>query len=321
MAAASPPTPLVSSVDQLQFQITDLPELPLPNRVLMADPEYFDVEYVGNPHMQGNLGRVDRFVAREQWRHLVAAYQDLGIGVDVLPAAPHRSDLVFAANQWLAVPPGILAEEPAAVMSIMNSARRQAETPQVAAFLAAEGLHIERLNPNMVPRFEGAGDALWQPGRTLLFAGVGPRSAAEAYPFLQAWMGLPIVVLSLCDPRFYHLDTCLALLDDETAIYYPPAFDEASRALLVALFPRLIEATEDEAMRMVCNGHCPDRRHFLVQAGSPLVKAALEEKGFVVCELETSEFLLSGGSVFCMKQHYWHPGLSPGLSPGIIEAG
>ena len=74
----------------------------------------------------------------------------------------------------------------------------------------------------------------------------------------------------------------------------------AQRSALMAL-----RCEEEEAMRMVCNGHCPDRRHFLVQQGSPRVKAQLEEFGFVVIELDTSEFLLSGGSVFCMKQHYW----------------
>jgi len=301
----STPSGLIRSVDELDFQIGQLPELPLPNRVLMADPEYFDVEYVGNPHMEGNLGRVDRFTARLQWKKLVESYEKLGIPVDVLPAVPLLPDLVFTANQALALPPGILAEEPSVVISLMNSARRQAETPEVAAFFARAGLHLERMNPYVVPRFEGAGDTIWQPGRALLFAAVGPRSAAEAYPFLAAWTGLPIVVLRLCDSRFYHLDTCLAVLDDETAVYYPGAFDESSRALLQALFTQLVEVTELEAMQMVCNGHCPDQRHFLVQAGCDRVNAQLRELGFVVCELETSEFLLSGGSVFCMKQHYW----------------
>lgn len=296
---------LISSVDELDFQISGLPELPLPNRVLMADPEFYDVESVANPHMSGNLGRVDRFTARVQWKQLVTAYEELGIPVDVLPGVPLLPDLVFTANQVLTLPPGILAEEPSAVVSIMNSARRQAETHHISGFLDEAGLHVERLNPFVVPRFEGAGDALWQPGRALLFAAVGPRSAEETYPLLHAWTGLPIVVLRLRDPRFYHLDTCLAILDDHTAVYFPGAFEPASRELLKALFPQLVEASEDDALRMVCNGHCPDQRHFLVQAGSSTSNERLAALGFVIRELETSEFLLSGGSVFCMKQHYW----------------
>jgi len=58
-------------------------------------------------------------------------------------------------------------------------------------------------------------------------------------------------------------------------------------------------------MRMFCNGHSPDGRHFLVQEGSPRAAAAVRDLGFEVLELSTDQFMLSGGSVFCMKLHYW----------------
>ena len=271
----------------------------------MADPEFFDVEHVGNPHMEGNLGRVDRFTARCQWKCLLESYVGIGIPVDVLPAIPLLPDYVFTANQALSLPAGLLAAGPAAVESIMNSARRQAETVSVADFFSSANVHMERLNPYVVPSFEGGGDALWHPGRSLLYGGLGSRSSVEAYRHLSAWTGLPIVVLGLVDPRFYHLDTCLSILDDDTALYYPGAFDEEGRQMLEKLFPRGLPVTEDEAMQMVCNGHCPDGRNFLVQGGRDRVNKWLTERGFVVVELDTSEFLLSGGSVFCLKQHYW----------------
>jgi N-dimethylarginine dimethylaminohydrolase len=296
---------LIRTLDAVSARPADLPKLPPPTRVLMADPEFFDVEYVDNPHMQGNLGRVDRFAARCQWRQLVESYEGLGIPVDVLPALPLLPDLVFTANQVLPFPPGMLASGPSAVVSIMNSARRQAETSTVSEFLTGAGLHLERLNPYVVPRFEGGGDALWHPGRALLYGGVGPRSSIDAYEHLNAWTGVPIVVLRLTDPRFYHLDTCLCLLDSDTALYYPGAFDADGVRLLETLFPALLAVTEDEAMAMVCNGHCPDGRTFLVHGGCERVNLWLGERGFVVQSLDTSEFLLSGGSVFCMKQHYW----------------
>ena len=40
---------------------------------------------------------------------------------------------------------------------------------------------------------------------------------------------MPVVSLELVDPRFYHLDTALAVLDDTTIAYYPPAFSDESR--------------------------------------------------------------------------------------------
>ena len=42
----------------------------------------------------------------------------------------------------------------------------------------------------------------------------------------------------------------------------------------------------------------------LIQKGNPVTKEGLETAGFRVLELDTSEFIKSGGSVFCMKlQH------------------
>ena len=50
--------------------------------------------------------------------------------------------------------------------------------------------------------------------------------------------GLPVVSLELVDPRFYHLDTALAVLDDTTIAYYPPAFSDESRTRLARAVPR-----------------------------------------------------------------------------------
>ena len=38
--------------------------------------------------------------------------------------------------------------------------------------------------------------------------------------------------LTLVDDRFYHLDTALAVLDEDTLAYWPGAFDERSLGLL-----------------------------------------------------------------------------------------
>lgn len=46
--------------------------------------------------------------------------------------------------------------------------------------------------------------------------------------------------LELVDPRFYHLDTALAVLDDRTIAFYPPAFSDTARRQLGALFPDAI---------------------------------------------------------------------------------
>jgi N-dimethylarginine dimethylaminohydrolase len=42
-------------------------------RVLMCPPEYFAVEYVINPWMEGQVGRTDHDRARRQWDQLYSA--------------------------------------------------------------------------------------------------------------------------------------------------------------------------------------------------------------------------------------------------------
>jgi N-dimethylarginine dimethylaminohydrolase len=76
--------------------------------------------------------------------------------------------------------------------------------------------------------------------------------------------------------------------------------------LLEALIPNLIRAEGEEANRwFACNATCPNGRDVIIQAGCDRVNASLREKGFIVHEVSTAEFLKSGGSVFCMKMMVW----------------
>ena len=78
-----------------------LPEIPRPGRVLLTTPDYFRVEYVINPHMEGNVGSVDPAAAQAQWEALRSTYDDLGTEVSTVDGAPDLPDMVFCANQTL----------------------------------------------------------------------------------------------------------------------------------------------------------------------------------------------------------------------------
>lgn len=270
----------------------------------MTTPDHFAVEYVINPHMAGNIGEVDRARARAQWEALKAAYERLGLEVTVIEGAPGLPDMVFCANQSLPyLTPG---GERGAVMSRMHAAQRKPEVPTYERFFEAEGYEVHALDPDLPGDFEGMGDALWHPERYLLWGGYGYRTDREVYTRLSDSLGFPVLPLALTDPDFYHLDTCLAPLDAETALIFPAAFDAEGLDALQAHFPRLIEAPEDEARGLfACNAHCPDGRHVLIQRGCTVTNARLAEAGFEVVELDTDEFLKSGGSVFCMKLMIW----------------
>ena len=66
---------------------------------------------------------------------------------------------------------------------------------------------------------EGEGDILL--AGDLLLAGTGFRTAHAAHAEAQEVFGRPVITLQLVDPRFYHLDTALCVLDDDNVAYLP----------------------------------------------------------------------------------------------------
>ncbi|MFT4976931.1 MAG: N-dimethylarginine dimethylaminohydrolase [Myxococcota bacterium] len=301
MGAVPRSTPrVIDDVLGLDFVLSEAEPRPAEVRVVMADPDGFDVLYVINPHMAGNIGSVDTSTARQQWEAVQAAYRRCGYPVEVLDAVEGLPDLVFMANQSF---PGQLPDGRwAAVMSFMHNVQRRREVPVVATWYEDRNALTFPLFDWKDLHFEGMGDAAWVPGRRVIVGGWGFRTERAAYDHLSAIFDVPVLAVELVDPRFYHADTCIQLIDDATAIYVPEAFTGEGRALLAAAFPRLLAVPVDEAVGgLACNGHSPDGRHFIVQKGNPRTAELVRGLGLTVIEVETGEFLKSGGSVYCMK--------------------
>ena len=292
------------NVSAIDFALEELPVLPPPRQVLLTTPAYFEVRYVINPHMAANVGTVDHAAALRQWEGLRDAYASLGIAVHTLKGEVGLPDMVFCANQTLPVyaePP----EERKIILSRMHAPERRAEVPHYAPFFRRHQ-YVPHTLPDHIRELEGMGDALWHLGRALLWGGYGFRSDLAAYEYLSDLLSVPVIAFRLEDPDFYHLDTCLCLLNEETALIYPGAFDAEGLALLEHFFRHLIIAPEVEARHFfACNAHCPDGRHVIIQRGAAETNRILADAGFVPVEIDTSEFLKSGGSVFCMKQMFW----------------
>jgi N-dimethylarginine dimethylaminohydrolase len=279
-----------------------LPVTSLLSNVLLADPAEFRVAEAINVHMAGPDGRlkqVDTMTAAGEWRSLLDAYRGIGMRVEVLPPRAGLVDSCFTANPSIVLPLPDGSRE--AWLGRMAHPSRRDEVALHADFLRAEGLPVREM-PEAVTRFEGCGDGLIHPGRFLLHAGVGPRTEIGAWEALaEAHPELDILVYELQDERFYHLDTALAVLAERTAMYVEEAFDEKGRELIHAAFPKAFAVPLEEGLNFACNAHCPDRTHVLIQRGCPRTVAELGRRDFLPVEVETGEFLKSGGSVFCLK--------------------
>lgn len=281
------------------FSRAALREMPLPRRVLVSPPDFFDVIDVKNPFMEGQIGRVDKAEARRQWDALCDAFRRAGLAVDVVPATPGCEDMVFTANQTF---PGLdPAGNRVCLLSHMRHESRRREVPAFAAWFRAHGYAVEDPVPPAL-RFEGCGDALWHPGRGLIWGGFGERTEAAVHPHLAKRFGVPVLTLELSVEPFYHLDTCFCAVDERTALLFLKAFAPEGLALIRRVFDDVIEVDEDEASRaMACNAAAFAGKQVVIQRGAARTVAALRSRGFTVTEVETGEFLKSGGSVFCLK--------------------
>ncbi len=295
---------VITSLSQLDFSLVDLESMPVPGKVMVVTPGHFDVEYIINPHMKGNIGDVDKEAAFREWAVIKETYRKLGLYVHEVEGAEGYPDMVFCANQSL---PNITSDGvKQVVMSVMHAPERKGEVPFIQKVYEDSSYDVVHLDESKFTDFEGMGDAIWHHKKRLIWGGYGYRSSMDVYSHISDTFKTPVIALELVNEKFYHLDTCLCILNEETALIYPKAFSEEGLNLIRAMFPVVIEADKYEAEELfACNATCPDGENVLIQEGCNKVNSALEEVGFIIHEVSTAEYLKSGGSVFCMKMLLW----------------
>ncbi|OBI47533.1 dimethylargininase [Mycobacterium sp. E787] len=257
---------------------------PRARRYAMTPPTFFAVEYAINPWMDVTTP-VDAHVAQAQWEVLRQTYLRLGHHVDVIEPVPRLPDMVYAANG------GFIARD-IALVARFRFAQRAGEARAYAGWMSSLGYRpVSTRHVN-----EGQGDLL-RVGDTVL-AGYGFRTDRRAHAEISAALGMPVVSLQLVDPRFYHLDTALAVLDDRTIAFYPPAFSAAAQQRLRALFPDAITVASADAYVLGLNV-VSDGLHVVLPSAATGFAAQLRAAGFEPVGVELSELLKGGGSVKC----------------------
>jgi N-dimethylarginine dimethylaminohydrolase len=260
-----------------------------PRRYLMCPPDHFAVSYVINPWMDLSQPG-DAALARRQWDALHRTYLDLGHTVELIEPVPGLPDMVFAANGGLVI-------DGQALGARFLHPQRAAEGPAYLAWLRSAGLR-DATDSRSVNEGEGDFLVVGPPGERMVLAGTGFRTSPAAHAEVQRLFGVPVVTLRLVDPRFYHLDTALAVLDDHTIAYYPPAFSRSSRRTLRRLFPDAILAGERDAEVLGLNA-VSDGRHVVHSVRATGLAAQLRERGYTPIGVDLSELLKAGGGVKC----------------------
>jgi lysine-ketoglutarate reductase/saccharopine dehydrogenase-like protein (TIGR00300 family) len=275
-------------------------------RILMCAPHHYEVDYVINPWMEGNIHRSSRERAEAQWNKL---YQVLKIyaTVDLVEPQPGWPDMVFTANAGL-----ILGDT--VVLSRFFHPERQGEEPYFQQWFEDQGYKVHTL-PKSLP-FEGAGDALLDRAGRWLWAGYGFRSELDSHPYVAQWLDVEVLSLRLVDRRFYHLDTCFCPLSDGYLLYYPPAFDTYSNRMIELRVPaeKRIPLDEADAVNFSCNAVNIDslqdgkaERIVVLNKASDPLKQILSDRNFTVVETPLTEFLKAGGAAKCLTLRVTEP--------------
>ncbi|MCP4903779.1 MAG: hypothetical protein GY910_02265 [bacterium] len=261
-------------------------------RILVCPPDHFDVDYVINPWMEGQIGRIDVARARSQWESL---FEDVSATASVESIAPRERspDMCFTANAGL-------LESGRVLPARFRMPERSGEEAPFAEWFENAGFEIAEPSGN--DPFEGEGDALFQPGEPLLWAGYGVRTALETHIALSSLFDVEVVSLRLVDPRFYHLDTCFAPLPGGRLIYYPAAFDRRSRTEIESRIPaeRRLAVSDIDAMNFACNTLRVGDRLFM-NAATDALRDVLATWDFETRIHRVDEFLKAGGGVKCLS--------------------
>ncbi|MEA2748147.1 MAG: hypothetical protein QOI41_2290, partial [Myxococcales bacterium] len=147
-----------------------------------------------------------------------------------------------------------------ALLARPRHAERRMEQRARAAALASLGV---RVRAAAEAPLEG-GDVVVLPGAAGAFLGHGFRSSRAAAGDLERFLDREVTCLELRDPRLYHLDMALSVLDDGTAVVCPEALTP-SALCAVQSHPDIhavVHVPLDEALRFGVN---------LVQVGRTVV--------------------------------------------------
>ncbi|MBF9336951.1 N-dimethylarginine dimethylaminohydrolase [Microbacterium lacticum] len=262
-------------------------------RYLMCRPEHFTVSYRINPWMEP-AKPTDTAKALAQWQTLYDTYVALGHEVELIDPVPGLPDMVYTANG------GFIVDGRALGVRFRVDERRGEERPFMDWF-AAHGFDV--VEPVSVQ--EGEGDFLLV-GDTIL-AGTGFRSTGDSHAEVAGVFGREVVSLRLIDPRFYHLDTAISVLDPvegpggvekANIAYLPSAFDEPSLAVLRERYPDAILVDDADGAVFGLNS-ASDGDNVFISPRATGFEAQLRERGYNPVLVDLSELLLGGGGIKC----------------------
>ena len=267
--------------------------------VLVKRPE--QAFAVSDPSAWHYTGKPDVTIAQQEHDALVTLIKQQGAEVvyhDELQ--PDHADAIFTFD------PALVTDHGAIILSMGKSLRRGEEAVMARLF---EQMGIPILfTLHGVAHAEG-GDLLWVDHDTLA-VGRGFRTNADGYHQLrEAFSGIGVKVIPVELPYYTGPEACLHLLslisivDEHTAVVYPPLMSVLFWQELLRRDFNLIAIPEEEFPTMGTNVLALAPRKCLMLEGNPITKRLLEEAGCEVMTYKGNEISLKAeGGPTCLTR-------------------
>lgn len=294
----------------ITFRVSTLQDRPAPARILMCSPDYFNVTEALNAFMldnDGHIHKVDTQLAYQQWTNVRFLYEALGYRVATIRGEVGLENMVFAANQSFPFL-DMKTKTKQVIMSNMRKDKRKREVIHYASWYRKNGYELHHLHDCS---FEAMGDALWYPGKYLIMAGFGStshhRTDRHALEQVAEIIGCPVIGIPMKHEHFYHLNTTLSIIDPDTCLVYKPGVGREGMRILERIFKNILSVRKKEAYapHFACNAFSLNGHVVFIQNSATETIKALERLGKHVIGVDTSEYIKSGGSVFCMKMQVY----------------
>ncbi|WP_347861666.1 arginine deiminase family protein [Salimicrobium sp. PL1-032A] len=255
-------------------------------KVVVAPPTYMKItKAINETQKYYENTNIDKHLAISQHQAFVSMLKERGIEVIDLPVSPHlheqvfTRDIAFVAGTHLvltAMEEPIRQDEPSILREWLNNRSLPYEEPPAGSIEGGDVL-VD-------------GDVLW--------VGRSGRTTSDAIEDLRLKFPDHLIEPLPLQEATLHLDCVFSILDERTAIVYPPAFTDEGVRKIESRF-ETIPVTEEECFYMGPNVLSIGRGTIVSLPSQKRLNHLLRNKGFRVIEQDFSEIIKSGGSFRC----------------------
>ncbi|MCA0971460.1 hypothetical protein LCM20_12715 [Halobacillus litoralis] len=254
--------------------------------VIVAPPTYMRIESIMNETQKHfKKANIDQALATEQHQSFIRIMREHHIEVIELSSDPELNEQVFTRDIGFTIGNHLY-------LGVMDEPLRKKEPALLKDWATLHTVPFEELTHGTI---EGGdvvmdGSTVWvgRSGRTTKAAIEELKKRVEEFNVEEVKLKEGVL----------HLDCAFNVLDESTAIVYPPAFHEEDVQRIKGKFTT-IEVTEEEYFTLGPNVLSIGNRKIISLEQNKRVNQKLREKGFHVIEIDFSEIIKSGGSFRC----------------------